>query len=166
MVTLAYHAASWADMVPHLATLTRLAGDARTIVEFGVRGGVSTWALLDGLPDDGQMVSVDIDEDVPAKLPERVTADPRWRLVIADDRAPDIQASLPSHADLVFIDTSHEYHHTLRELEIARRLGATTVALHDYALADVEDAVLGWLRRNRGTLTVEQSEWGLAVIAR
>lgn len=165
-LTLDYHAASWADMAPHTATLTALASEATTIVEFGVRGGVSTWALLDGLPDGGRLVSVDIDPDVPDKVPARVSDDPRWQLVLADDREPDIQRLLPERAELVFIDTSHEYHHTIRELEIAQQLYARVIALHDYHTRDVADAVHGFARRTGWTLTVEESEWGFAVLRR
>jgi hypothetical protein len=43
------------DMFPHYRTLTSYARECLTIVEFGVRGGVSTWALLDGLPEDGYL---------------------------------------------------------------------------------------------------------------
>ena len=154
-------ALQWRDMEPHTATLCRLARDARTILELGVRGGVSTWALLDGLPPDGRMASIDI-EDVCEGLPERLTADSRWRFIHGDDRLvawPD--------ADLVFIDTSHEYHHTLDELRMAERAGAHRIALHDWNLPDVEDAVWRFLRGGRYRLwMIEPSEWGLAVLAR
>lgn len=161
------HARAWGDMVPHLSTLIALAAEARTVVEFGVRGGVSTWALLDGLHPDGSLTSIDIDADCLERVPARVSGDPRWTFVVADTTAPDIQAELPPHADLFVIDTSHEYHATIRELEIARRLNAAVVVLHDYNLADVEDAVQGFLRRQpHYTLTVEPSEWGLAVLRR
>lgn len=150
----------WVDMVPHVATLSALAAEARTIVEFGVRGAVSTWALLDGLPSDGRMTSVDIDPD--CRIPERVANDARWRFICNDDRTAAL-----SPADLVFIDTSHEYHHTIAELEIAGGLGATVIALHDYNLADVQDAVHGFQRRDpRWSLIVEQSQWALAVLRR
>lgn len=159
------HARSWGDMVPHVATLTALASEARTIVEFGVRGGVSTWALLDGLHPDGSLTSVDIDPDCLDRVPARVSGDPRWVFIIADSTAPI--NDLPPHADLVFIDTSHEYHATIHELDIARRLNAAVIALHDYNLPDVSDAVHGFLRRQpHYTLTVEPSEWGLAVLRR
>lgn len=149
----------WRDMQPHVETLTALAAEATTLVELGVRGAVSTWALLNGLPANGTMVSVDIDGTVVDTLPERVRNDPRWRIVIGDD----LDADLPP-ADLVFIDTSHEYHHTIAELDLAVRLRAKVIVLHDYALPDVADAVHGFLRRTGGELVVEPSEWGLAVI--
>jgi cephalosporin hydroxylase len=158
-MTLAEHAARTVDMVPHLGTLARLARDARTVVEFGVRTGVSTWALLEGLPPDGRMVSVDI---VEVEVPPEVREDPRWSFVQGDDR----EASLPA-AQLVLIDTSHEYHHTLGELRIAQGLGAERIALHDWNLPDVEDAALRFMREAPYRLwLLEPSEWGLAVLAR
>jgi len=151
-------AEAWVDMVPHTATLTALARDARSIVEFGVRGGVSTWALLDGLPPDGLMTSVDIDPRCP--IPDRVADDPRWRFLVGDD----LMVNVPP-ADLVLIDTSHEYHHTIAELDLAQRIGATVIALHDYTTPDVQDAAHGFARRDpRWVLRVEPSEWGLAVL--
>ena len=81
------------DMFPHYSTLTRYARECETIVEFGVRGGVSTWALLDGLPAGGYLYSVDIADCV---VPPRVTSDPRWTFVIGDDLDPQVQVQLPS----------------------------------------------------------------------
>lgn len=153
------YAAQWVDMVPHTATLTALARDAQTIVEWGVRGGVSTWALLDGLPSDGRMVSVDIDGTVP--VPDRVSGDPRWTLLIGDDRTVDVPV-----ADLVVIDTSHEYDHTLAELHKAAQLGAKRIALHDPIMfPDVDHAIAQFLPESAYRLErFEVSAWGLAVL--
>ena len=162
-MTLDEHASRTRDMVPHTATLTRYAQDAHIILELGVRTGVSTWALLDGLSESGHLVSVDID-DVWEQLPDRITKDPRWRFVNADDRD-----GLPiKAADLVFIDTSHEYHHTLAELEMVGALNPRWILLHDYALPDVQDAIHGWLSRDRRyrLALLESSEWMLAGLER
>lgn len=178
-LTLAYHALSWADMVPHLATLTRYASEARVIVELGVRGAVSTWALLDGLPPDGRLVSVDSDPHVAERqphptalierykvlVPDRVADDPRWTLIIGDDRDRKVRNRLPS-CDLVFIDTTHEYEHTLAELRMAVGLGARRILLHDYATDDVARAIDTFRNGSSWRLTVEPSEWGLAVLER
>lgn len=165
MVNLHAYAHHYRDMAPHVDTLVALADKAPVIVELGVRGGVSTWAFLDGLREDGRLVSVDI-EDVTRLIPERVSSDPRWELIIGDDRDKAIQRRLPS-ADLVFIDTSHEYHHTASELALAKRLEASRIVLHDWSLPDVQDAVLGFCHRTQYRLErVEESQWGLAVLAR
>lgn len=161
--TLQQHAAEMVDMVPHIDTLTRYAERANTILELGVRTGVSTWALLDGLHEDGRLVSVDI-VDVRGHMPNRILADRRWTFLIGDDRT----LALPiDTADLVFIDTSHEYHHTVFELDLAARLRAEWILLHDYELDDVADAVAGFLRRGTYRLAlIEPSQWGLAGLQR
>jgi hypothetical protein len=158
--TLAKHAEHWRDMVDHTATLSALAADARVIVEMGVRGGVSTWALLDGLPADGRLVSCD-NAKVRQLLPGRVTRDPRWTLLIADD----LLAQFPP-ADLVFIDTTHEFEHTLAELRIADRLGAQVIALHDCHADPVAGAIALFNLDRAWSVTVEPSAWGLAVLRR
>jgi cephalosporin hydroxylase len=40
---------------------------------------------------------------------------PLWTFVQGDDLHPSVQAALPAEADVLFVDTSHEYDHTLRE---------------------------------------------------
>ena len=130
-------AADQVDMAPHIATLTRLAQGCRTIVELGVRGGVSTWALLDGLPADGRLWSVDIIDCV---VPPRVSGDGRWTFIVGDDMDPSVQAQLPQRADLVFIDTSHEYEHTVAELAWALTLAPTWIVMHDYVMEPVLQA--------------------------
>lgn len=115
-------------MVPHLKSLTAAASEASTIVEFGVRGGVSTWALLDGLPEDGLMRSVDIEE---CSVPLRVSSDPRWAIWVGDDLDPAVLVFLPTQADLVLIDTSHEYAQTVAELALARSLDPDRILCHD-----------------------------------
>ncbi len=165
-MTLRSHAHRYVDMEPHVDTLLRLASKAPVIVELGVRGGVSTWAFLDGMPEDGRLVSVDIDPTVPDQVPSRVSGDPRWALIIGDDRIDTYQRQLPE-ADLVFIDTSHEYHHTAAELLLAQRLKADHIVLHDWCLTDVQDAVLGFVHRTRYEIEqVEDSRWGLVVLRR
>ncbi len=159
MSDLAEWARRYVDMVPHISTLTRLAGDARSVVECGVRGGVSTWAILDGLPLDGRLLSIDVDPDVPEMVPPRVRDDPRWTLLTADDR----EVEWPT-ADLVFIDTSHEHDHTAEELLRAIETGASVIVLHDYALAPVATAVHAFVRQRGWSLTVEPSAWDLAVL--
>lgn len=157
------YARHWADMVPHLATLTRFASECRTVVEFGVRGGVSTWALLDGLPRDGRLVAVDTDPDVRFMAPPWVLGDPRLTLVIGDDR----KVRLPKSADLVLIDTTHEREQTAAELRIAARLRPARIACHDWNAAGVREAVEAFCTAGKWRVAgVEESPWGLAWLER
>lgn len=158
---LGHHARHWADMAPHTATLTRLASEALSVVEMGTRGGVSTWALLDGLPAGGRMVSADIDPDCALLLPPRVVDDARWSLEEGDSTT----VPLPD-ADLVLIDTSHALVQTRAELARAESLGARAIALHDWEEPGVRQAVCELVSLGGWSLAVEPSQWGLAILRR
>lgn len=152
------------DCVPHFPTLMDYAARAKVIIEWGVRGGVSTWALLDGLPADGHLWSVDI---LPCTVPPRVSGDPRWTFIVGDDLDPKIQRKQPRKADLVFIDTSHTYDQTKAELAHALTLAPDRIILHDYDYApvDVRPAVDEFLVASGWHIALhERSQWGLVVL--
>lgn len=159
--TLQAYAEHWVDMAPHVATLAGLAAEARTVVEFGVRGGVSTWAILDGLPSHGRLWSVDVN---PCTVPVRVAHDGRWTFLEGDDLDPQIQAALPPRADLVFIDTSHEYQQTVAELAYAVTLDPRRIVLHDYVMQSVEQAASEFCQRESWRLVDNELPFGLATL--
>lgn len=176
-ITLQEYAAAWIDMEPHIDQLTILARDAKVIVEFGIRGGVSSWALLDGLANDGHLYGVDIipdrqwyNENFPewrgysTPIPPRVRLDPRFIFIVGNS----VKVSLPEHADLVMIDSSHEYWQTVLEINRAAELTPSVIALHDYLYSETtsvaravdEFVVDGSYRLD----TVFPSKWGLAIL--
>lgn len=127
------------DIYEHLHVFVEMCKklDARTVIELGTRGGVSTIAWLYGLEQtDGHLWSVDID---PA--PELVHE--RWTFLQGNDLDPNIVKQLP-RADIVFIDTSHMYQQTLAELNVytCRVRPGGKIVLHDTELARPE----GWTR--------------------
>lgn len=159
------------DMVPHTAQLTELARGCKLIVEFGVRSGVSTLALLMGLPDEGRLVSVDSDPTVPDIAHPALLADPRWTFMLGRDLNPDVMLKLPGLPDLVMIDSSHEYEHTLAELDVANWLCAERIAMHDYLyeqpVCQVRRAADRWLESAPYEIEVlHESRWGLLVLRR
>jgi len=157
------YAKSWVDMVPHVDQLKGYASEAHRIIEFGLRGGVSTWALLDGLPANGSLIGVDIDPG--ALIAKRVREDPRFTFIVGDS----VKVKLPSAgADLVMIDSSHEYDQTVEELKVADRLAPKRIILHDYLYHDtpaVKRAVDGFVAFGDYKIeVVHPSSWGLAVL--
>jgi predicted O-methyltransferase YrrM len=149
------------DMHPHYQTLTRYARECQTIVEWGVRGGVSTWALLDGLPPDGVLFSVDIIDCV---VPPRVSEDPRWYFIIGDDLSPIVRAQLPPLCDLVFIDTSHTYEQTVGELASALTFGTRRIVMHDYVMQPVLQAGTEFCEREGWRVVDNEMPYGLATL--
>jgi hypothetical protein len=184
-ITLAEYAAAWIDMEPHVAQLTKYAKGKKVIVEFGLRGAVSTWALLEGMPEDGRLIGIDINADVP--IPWAVRADTRFRFVQADATAYDqiegrpiknpggSPEGLPDHADLVMIDAGHEFAETVLELVQGAKLGPDMILLHDYLYPEtpgVKRAIDGFTAKGYlrdepyGLKIVHPSTWGLAVLVR
>jgi len=90
---------------------------AETILELGVRQGISTIALLTACRRmKGELVSIDIDpcEEAKQKI-KALELDKFWTFTQMDDR------EWLKHADdysfeLIFIDTDHNYEHMMTEL--------------------------------------------------
>lgn len=126
------------DIQEHLQHFvnTALRLNATKVIELGVRHGVSTAAWLYAAHRiDGHVWSVDTADC-------GLNADERWTFLLGDDRDPNIVAQLPKDADIVFIDTSHHYDHTLTELDIysQRVRPGGVIFLHDTELEHPEGA--------------------------
>ena len=88
---------------------------ARTVIELGVRHGNSTIALLHALElTQGHLWSVDM-----VKQWNGIPMD-RWTFIEGSDINESVMAMLPSEADIIFVDTSHMYRHTLAEIQAYR----------------------------------------------
>lgn len=126
----------WSDIVDHLPTLHAhvLRYTKPVILELGVRSGNSTSAFLAAADVvDGHVWSVDI--HLP-QAPGWWWQTNRWSPIVGDDLADTTLARLPEQVDVLFIDTSHAYDHTLRELEVfvPRVKPGGVVLLHDTEL--------------------------------
>lgn len=119
------------DISDHLATLSFLAQNARSIVEFGVRSGRSTCAFLHGLTTHGgALYSYDINADCAraidaVDIPDNVT----WRFEPADTAALQ---TIPE-CDILFLDTLHTREQVEAELRHHGRV-LQFIVLHDTEL--------------------------------
>ena len=84
-----------------LMLLARIAG-ARRILEFGTLGGYSTLWLAKGLPDDGELVTLEADPGHAEVARRNLAGDPRIRLV--EGPALETLPSLEGPFDVIFID--------------------------------------------------------------
>jgi predicted O-methyltransferase YrrM len=124
---------SGSDIHAHLPRLFELASVPHVkVIELGVRGGDSTAAFLAAAEEQGGEVwSVDIaDPRVPAEWRDL----PFWYLTVGDDL--EIADGLPDQVDIVFIDTSHTYEQTKKELElyVEKVKPGGLIVLHDTEL--------------------------------
>lgn len=115
------------DISDHLPALYHetVAARPRLIVELGTRGGESTRTFLAAAVRTGaRMLSVDIDPCTVPGLPEEARR--LWTFVQSDDIAFGEQRftgwcrdnGLAPEIDVLFIDTSHLYEHTVAELRV------------------------------------------------
>jgi len=110
----------WSDIQEYLPYLhdAVLAYPEAKIVELGARRGNSTLAFLAAAQQvKGHVWSVDIDNVAlvaDGMYPWRKI--PWWTFVHGSDMDEKIQAQLPEKIDVLFIDSSHEYGHTMDEL--------------------------------------------------
>lgn len=122
------------DIYLHLPRMVALVEelDASNILELGTRTGVSTVAWLHALTGRGFLTSVDLDGQPP------IGDHNHWTFIQGDDTDPDIITRLTRLApfDIIFIDTSHHYAHTIQELDIYRPLvrPGGRIVLHDTQL--------------------------------
>lgn len=139
--------------LPRFVDLVELL-DAKHVIELGSRSGVSTVAWLYALErNGGHLTSVDLDE-----APE-IGVWGHWRHVQGNDQDPEVIASLEP-ADIVFIDTSHWYPETVRELNLYRWLvnPGGVMCGHDSELAWPEGAA-----RSDGSFPVKRAVKEFAV---
>jgi hypothetical protein len=110
---------------------------------------------------------VDINPNAP--IPKRVLNDPRFRLRIGDS----VEVPLPDEADMVMIDSSHEFTQTVLELHRAEQLRPKYIACHDYLYQHTPQvraaidgfAGPGYIEDPRYKVEhIEQSKWGLAIL--
>lgn len=103
------------DIYEHLPTFVELCElvNAQHVIELGTRTGVSTVAFLYALEGKGKLTSVDLSE-----RPD-IGDHEHWTFIQGDDLDSEVVGEL-DQADIVFIDTSHAYEQTYRELNLYR----------------------------------------------
>jgi hypothetical protein len=127
------------DINEHLPTLKRYASCCSSVVEFGVRGGVSTLALLSGLAESSssgkQYLGVDVDScPIVPRMQQLANQNGiAYRFAKEDSAKANIDA-----CDMLFIDTWHVYGHLKRELANNHSKVGNWIILHDTTVDEFE----------------------------
>ena len=113
------------DISDHLPTIFAdiVGAQPRLIVELGTRGGESTKTILGAAAhSDARVLSIDIDDCKGVAVADSLKA--RWEFIQADDVAFGRERfrewcaakGIAPSIDVLFIDTSHLYEHTVAEI--------------------------------------------------
>jgi predicted O-methyltransferase YrrM len=135
---------AWSDIQKHLPFLLDQATrhPAPRLLDLGVRGGVSTAVLLwAATQTGGHLWSVDLE---PPRTPSWWAMLGRWTMIVADDLDRDLLDRLGDGFDLILVDTSHTYEHTLAELRayVPKVKAGGLVCCHDVDLVGHDPT--GW----------------------
>ena len=155
------------DINQHLEVLSDYAEKCESIFETGVRGVISSWALLKGLnsskSDCKYFLMNDIEEcDVSEinKISSKLGIKIEWVW------KNNLDLDLNKNFDLIFIDTWHVYGQLKRELKKFSLLCNKYIILHDTTLDGVNGETIrnGWDSKKQSIesgYTIEEIEKGL-----
>jgi len=120
------------DINEHLETLSSYTEGCTKVFETGVRGVVSSWALLHGLNtnkvDGKKFVMNDIDN---VNVDSICQVGNSLNIETVFIQGNNLDLDLNEKFDLVFIDTLHVYGQLKRELEKFSKIAETYIILHD-----------------------------------
>lgn len=143
------HAASTpSDINEHMNTLQALASECGTIREFGVRGGVSTWAMLSGLrqyamahPSESvSLIGYDLEGPATPYVKARYGLDGYPNISVKFVKGNVLNVA-PMPCDMLFIDTLHAYGQLKRELALHSSLASKYIVMHDTTIDGVTSEV-------------------------
>lgn len=119
------------DMWEHFITLRSYASKCQSVVEMGVRGGCSAFALAAGLEEsnatDKWMLYLDINPCQNPKLEELCGL---ANIGVSFSQVDSRQVEIPE-CDLLFIDTLHTYGQLKIELELHHDKANRYIVMHD-----------------------------------
>jgi len=158
------------DINEHLPTLYNYATKCESIIELGVRGCVSSWALMNGLLNNnnnnsnnsnnnkrGYLLLNDIDEcDIKeilynSQYLNNLKVNYIWKNDLElDFSSIDTDSGL---VDLVFIDTWHIYGQLKRELDMYSKITKKYIIMHDTTVDEIHGE---YVRERWGNINMDE----------
>lgn len=127
------------DINEHVQTLSKYASSCQSVVEFGVRGGVSTYGLLHGLTQNSstkkQYTGVDIAWcPITVHMKEIATSN---GIEYDFKQCDSAKVQIDENFDMLFIDSWHIYGHLKRELENNHKKVNKWIVMHDTTVDEI-----------------------------
>jgi len=138
------------DINEHLATLSRYASECESVLETGVRGCVSSWALAHGLlmNSDGKGRRILLNDISPCPVHEFVEVMKQLDIEVAMEWKNNLEMVFAKDEmyDLTFIDTWHVYAQLKRELELFSSVTRKYIIMHDTTVDEWDGETVRILR--------------------
>jgi cephalosporin hydroxylase len=148
------------DINEHLPILYACASKCESVLETGVRGGVSTWAFAHGLCNNGkQKKHLFLNDVTPCDISELTEAIKNTGINLEYEWENNLKLNLKTSFDVVFIDTWHVYGQLKRELEKFSAYANKYIMLHDTTI----DAEIGETIRNYWNADAQSKQTGIPV---
>jgi len=135
------------DINEHLPTLYKYASECESIVELGVRGVISSYALVYGLLSNNSSKKRILLNDIkPCDISELLRLTENLEINVKYEWINDLDLEITENYDLTFIDTWHVYAQLKRELEKFSKLTNKYIIMHDTTIDDYKGETIrsGW----------------------
>jgi len=149
------------DINEHLPTLFKYSTECVSIIELGVRGCISSWALVFGLLNNNKSTKKILLNDIEVcDINELLLAiDNNTGISIECQWKNDLELDIVNNVDLVFIDTWHVYGQLKRELNKFSKVTNKYIIMHD----TVVDGIYGETIRGNHDANKQSIESGIPV---
>jgi hypothetical protein len=148
------------DINEHLPTLFKYATDCESIIELGVRGCISSWALVNGLLYNNKVKKQILLNDIkPCDINELLIATSNIDIEVTYKWINDLQLDIVHNYDMTFIDTWHVYGQLKRELDKYSKITNKYIVMHDTTI----DGIVGETIRNRWNAEQQSKDTGFTV---
>jgi hypothetical protein len=128
------------DINEHLPTLSKYASECESVLELGVRGCISSWALVNGLLKNNKIKKNILLNDLSkCEIDELLycCADYNTNVNIKYQWCNDLTLELKENVDLTFIDTWHVYGQLKRELNKFSKVTNKYIIMHDTTVDEI-----------------------------
>jgi hypothetical protein len=126
------------DINEHLPTLYKYSSQCESIIELGVRGCVSSWALVFGLLNNNSKTKKILLNDIEhCNIDEIIYYTNNLDIDIKYEWINDLNLNITENVDLVFIDTWHVYAQLIRELNKFSKITNKYIIMHDTTIDEI-----------------------------
>lgn len=127
------------DINEHLPVLYRYASDCESVIECGVRGCVSSWALVLGLlHNEKKRKHILLNDRDECDISELLQKTANLPIDVQYQWINDLHMNITSNYDMVFIDTWHVYGQLKRELAKFAPITNKYIIMHDTTVDEID----------------------------